>query len=102
MLFGEGESLAFVEGHDENTGLWRLDNGCLRHGFGRGCSRLVGQYRYTMLARDSPMALSVVGVTAPALCWPWSFLSVMVEVDGEREKGLKGPRWVSFSSVVDG
>jgi hypothetical protein len=34
------------------------------------------------------MAFSVVGVTEPLACASFS-LSVMVEVDGDREKGLK-------------
>ena len=45
-----------------------------------------------------PMALSVVGVVASVLGRDLSSLSVMVEVDGDLEKALRGPRCVSFSS----
>ena len=38
------------------------------------------------------MALSVVGVVASVLARPFSSLSVMVDVEGDREKALKGPR----------
>lgn len=48
-----------------------------------------------------PMVPSFVGVAEPAMLG-WAFsLSVMVDVDGEREKVLaKGPRWVSLSFFV--
>jgi hypothetical protein len=48
-----------------------------------------------------PMVLSMVGVVAPVLGWPLSSLSVMVDVEGEREKALKGPKCVSLSSKVN-
>lgn len=51
------------------------------------------------MASEAAMALSVVGVTAPLAC-PSLSLSVMVEVDGDRAKALKGPRWVSFNFLV--
>jgi hypothetical protein len=44
------------------------------------------------------MAFSLVGVVAPGLV-PFSSLSVMVEVDGDRENALSGPRCVSLSSA---
>lgn len=46
------------------------------------------------------MVLSLVGVAVPEMApWLLSSLSVMVEVEGDREKVLvRGPRWVSFSS----
>jgi len=49
------------------------------------------------------MVPSFVGVAVPdMLGWAFSLLSVMVEVDGEREKVLaKGPRWVSLSFFVN-
>jgi hypothetical protein len=47
----------------------------------------------------SPMALSVVGVTAPDAGKVLSSFSVMVEVDGDRAKALRGPKWVSLSSI---
>lgn len=53
-----------------------------------------------MLRIDPPMAFSVVGVVAPVLAEPFSSLSVIVEVDGDREKALKGPRCVSLSSSI--
>lgn len=46
------------------------------------------------------MALSVVGVTAPEADGVLSSFSVMVEVDGDRAKGLRVPKWVSLSSVA--
>ena len=48
------------------------------------------------------MVFSFEGVAVPELpAWLLSSLSVMVEVEGEREKVLaRGPRWVSFSSGV--
>lgn len=47
------------------------------------------------------MALSVVGVTAPEDAWGiLSSFSVIVEVEGDRAKALKGPRWVSLSFFV--
>jgi hypothetical protein len=51
-------------------------------------------------ASEAAMVFSVVGVVAPALGWPFSSLSVMVDVEGEREKALRGPRCVSLSSVA--
>jgi hypothetical protein len=47
-----------------------------------------------------PIALSLVGVDTPAmLARDLSSFSVMVEVDGVREKVFaRGPRWVSLSS----
>lgn len=45
------------------------------------------------------MALSVVGVTAPDDWGILSSFSVIVEVEGDRAKALRGPRWVSLSSV---
>lgn len=43
---------------------------------------------------DSP-----VGVTDPATDWFFSSLSVIVDVEGDRENVLaSGPKWVSFSS----
>jgi hypothetical protein len=50
------------------------------------------------MASEAAMALSVVGVVASVLTRVFSSLSVMVEVDGDLEKALRGPRWVSFSS----
>lgn len=49
------------------------------------------------------MVLSFVGVAVPEMAAPWllSSFSVMVAVDGDREKVFaRGPRWVSFSSKV--
>jgi len=46
------------------------------------------------------MALSVVGVVASVLGRDLSSLSVMVEVEGDRENALRGPRCVSFSFLV--
>ena len=48
-----------------------------------------------------PMALSVVGVTAPDAEGVFSSFSVIVEVDGDRVKALRGPKWVSLSSGVE-
>lgn len=45
-----------------------------------------------------PGTVSLVGVVAPGLV-PFSSLSVMVEVDGDRENALSGPRCVSLSSA---
>ena len=45
------------------------------------------------------MELSPVGVTDPAIDWLLSSLSVIVDVEGDRENVLaSGPKWVSFSS----
>src|SRR5262245_54836897 len=52
------------------------------------------------MASSLPVALSLVGVVAPGLV-PFSSLSVMVEVDGDRENALSGPRCVSLSSAQD-
>lgn len=46
------------------------------------------------------MVFSVVGVVAAAVGWPFSSLSVIVEVEGERANGLRVPRWVSLSSIT--
>ena len=46
-----------------------------------------------------PIALSVVGVTAPDAEGVFSSFSIMVEVEGDRAKALRGPKWVSLSSV---
>ena len=47
---------------------------------------------------------SVVGVVAPGVApgdgCSFSSLSVIVEVEGDRAKALKDPRWVSLSSAV--
>lgn len=46
------------------------------------------------------MAFSSVGVADPARPPGLLSLSVMVEVEGDREKVLvRGPRWVSFNSA---
>lgn len=49
--------------------------------------------------QGSPMALSLgVGVVEVA-GGAFSSLSVIVDVEGFREKPERGPRWVSFNSV---
>jgi len=54
-----------------------------------------------VMASEAAMALSCVGVVASVLArWPSFSLSVIVEVDGDREKALKGPKWVSLSFLV--
>lgn len=50
-------------------------------------------------ASAPPGTVSLVGVVAPGLV-PFSSLSVMVEVDGDRENALSGPRCVSLSFLV--
>lgn len=52
---------------------------------------------------DVPIVFSFVGVAEPAmLAWAFSLLSVMVDVEGDREKVLaKGPKWVSLSFFVN-
>ncbi len=48
--------------------------------------------------------ISFVGVDVPEMLgWPFSSLSgVMVDVDGDLAKLVRGPRWVSFNSVGGG
>jgi hypothetical protein len=46
------------------------------------------------------MVFSVVGVVVPALTELLSSFPVMVEVDGNREKALRGSRCVSSSSAI--
>jgi hypothetical protein len=100
VLFWQGKALGLVEGDDEDSGLGGLDNGGLGQRLGSGCEN-VSQLLYgAPVEGDAPMVFSVVGVVAPALGWPFSSLSVMVDVEGEREKALRGPRCVSLSSVA--
>ena len=47
----------------------------------------------------SPGGVSDVGVVGPGGVCAFSS-GVIVDVDGDREKALKGPRWVSLSSIV--
>jgi hypothetical protein len=100
VLFWQGKALGLVEGDDEDSGLGGLDNGGLGQRLGSGCEN-VSQLLYgAPVEGDAPMVFSVVGVVAPALGWPFSSLSVMVDVEGEREKALRGPRCVSLSFFV--
>jgi len=102
VLFGEREALAFIECNNENTGFRRYDGG-LREGFRSGWDKTVRSWEKASNRRTafSPIALSFVGVADPEM--PPGLLlslSVMVDVEGDREKVLvSGPRWVSFNSA---
>lgn len=50
------------------------------------------------ISKHQPIAFSEVGVTAPNGEGAFSSFSIIVEVEGDRENGLRVPRCVSFSS----
>jgi len=102
VSLGEREALAFEEGDDEDAGLGGYDRR-LGQGLGGSCANpmlAVGDQKKGLGELFLPMAFSSVGVADPARPPGLLSLSVMVEVEGEREKVLvRGPRWVSFNSA---
>jgi hypothetical protein len=94
-----------VERNDEDTGFGRFDNGRLGQGLGSSYNEgTVSTKEGEMILNHGvyiPMASSWVGVVASVLDCASFSLSVMVEVEGDREKALRGPRWVSLSFLVN-
>jgi len=99
-----------MESDDEDTRLGGLDR-LFVLGFCGSCTEISSQYvkrimsQWRQLVGCSGMqhillALSLVGVAVPEMdSWALRSLSVIVEVDGDREKvSFRGPRWVCLSS----
>lgn len=98
VLFWERESLTFVKGDHQNTGLRRLDHRGLRQILGC-CGCLQCQQSFSIRQTYSkPVRASAGGMAPPATVGPLSSFSVMVGVEVERENGLRVLRCVSLSS----
>lgn len=103
MLFGKCKVLTLVERNHKNARLRRLHDGFLDHVFRGSYKKKKVRYKYELLKNygwgDEPIALSLgVGVAEVGM-GDFSSFSVIVDVDGFREKVLvRGPKWVSFNS----